>query len=106
MRDAHRMKERNQLSFDSRQLVGVTFGALVTVGLVFVLGVIIGRRLSQPLPPDRPSDLLTALDHKAQMLPADRDVPLTFQDELTKRPAPVPPKASAAVTVVDAHVDA
>ena len=42
MRDAHRMKEKYELSLDNRQIVSMTVGGLIVVAAVFVLGVVVG----------------------------------------------------------------
>lgn len=93
MRDSHRLKEKYELSLDSRQIVTLTVASLVVLGGVFVLGVVVGKKLStesQKL--DQPADILSAADQKTEALAqADKAQPLTFQEELTKRaPEPVP----------------
>jgi DedD protein len=83
MRDSHRMKEKWDLSLDSRQVGSLTIGALVVLGSVFVLGVVVGKGLAGSEQASEVPDLLTALDQKAK-------VSLTFQEELTRK-APPPP---------------
>ncbi|HSP20528.1 MAG TPA: SPOR domain-containing protein, partial [Myxococcaceae bacterium] len=88
MRDAHRMREKYDLSLDSRQVVSLLIGGIVVLGAVFVLGVLVGKKLAGTPRADRGPDLLTALDSKSDALERARAAPqLTFQEELT-RPTP------------------
>jgi len=90
MRDVHRMREKYDLSLDSRQVVSLLIGGIVVLGAVFVLGVLVGKKLAGTPRPDRSPDLLTALDHRSDALERARATPpLTFQEELT-RPTPTP----------------
>jgi DedD protein len=104
MRDTHRMREKYDLSLDSRQVVSLLIGGIVVLGAVFVLGVLVGKKLAGTPHTDRAPDLLTALDHKSDALERARAAPpLTFQEELTKpasaAPAPIrPPAVSAPAT--------
>jgi cell division septation protein DedD len=77
MRDVHRMKEKLDLSLDGRQVGGLLVGGIVVLGAVFLLGVVVGKRLATHEQSESAPDILTALDHKAQTT-------LTFQDELTR----------------------
>ena len=91
MRDTHRMREKYDLSLDSRQVVSLLIGGIVVLGAVFVLGVLVGKKLAGTPHADRAPDLLTALDHKSDALERARAAPpLTFQEELTKPAAPAP----------------
>ena len=93
MRDTHRMREKYDLSLDSRQVVSLLIGGIVVLGAVFVLGVLVGKKLAGTPHTDRAPDLLTALDHKSDALERARAAPpLTFQEELTK-PASAAPAA-------------
>lgn len=93
MRDTHRMREKYDLSLDSRQVVSLLIGGIVVLGAVFVLGVLVGKKLAGTPRADHAPDLLTALDHKSDALERARATPpLTFQDELT-RPAGSTPTA-------------
>jgi DedD protein len=97
MRDAHRMKERFDLSLDNRQVVSLLIGALVVLGAVFVLGVVVGKKLAGSEETRQADDILSALDRKAeQPTPAAGEVPLTFQDELTKKHPDAPSTAEPA----------
>ena len=114
MRDTHRMREKYDLSLDSRQVVSLLIGAIVVLGAVFVLGVLVGKKLAGTQHADRGSDLLAALDHRTDALEKARAAPpLTFQEELTRttpddkhlaapakappatKPTPTPPPATA-----------
>ena len=68
MRDAHRMKDKLDLSLDSRQIVSLLVAGMVVVGAVFVLGVVVGKKLSEADRAAQSRDLLTALDEKAAAL--------------------------------------
>ena len=84
MRDSHRMKEKYDLSLDSRQVVSLLVAGIVVLGAVFVLGVLVGKKLAAGQRPDRTQDLLSALDQKSAALERARTAPaLTFQEELT-----------------------
>jgi DedD protein len=86
MRDTNKLKEKYELSLDSGQVVSLTVAALVVLGGVFVLGVFVGKKLTQEAAPKPAADLLTTLDEKSAALEtAQKDASLTFQDELTKR---------------------
>jgi DedD protein len=98
MRDAHRMKERFDLSLDNRQVVSLLIGGLIVLGAVFVLGVVVGKKLAGSAETRQADDILSALDRKAERpAPAAAEVPLTFQDELTKK-HPDTPSAPARAT--------
>lgn len=105
MRDTHRLKEKYELSLDSRQIVTLTVASLVVVGGVFVLGVVVGKKLaaeSQAL--DRPADILSAADQKTEVLAqAEKSPPLTFQEELTRQTpdAEAPPRTVVALKPVE-----
>jgi cell division septation protein DedD len=45
LRDAERLKERVEVTLDGRQIFFLFFGGAVVASLVFVLGVMVGRRL-------------------------------------------------------------
>ena len=85
-----RPREKFQLSLDGRQVASIVVGALVVLGLVFVLGLNVGKQLAARRgEPVRAGDL-DALD-RAPAAPAAKPE-LTFHDRLTKeRPAPPPP---------------
>ncbi|QSQ15337.1 SPOR domain-containing protein [Myxococcus landrumensis] len=102
MRDAHRMKEKFDVSLDNRQIVSLLIAGIVVLGAVFVLGVVVGKKLAGDAQTASAPDLLSALDANAQALQAVQKEPhLTFQDELTRKAAAEPvvppaPKPTAA----------
>src|SRR5262245_776875 len=107
MRDSHRLKEKYEISLDSRQIVSLTVAVLVVLGGVFVVGVMVGKRLAVEPKPAPQADLLSTLDQKAKGdEPAPHtDASLTFQDELTKKKAPEAapaPVADAATRIAEA----
>ncbi|WP_375759744.1 SPOR domain-containing protein [Corallococcus exercitus] len=100
MRDAHRMKEKFDVSLDNRQIVSLLIAGIVVMGAVFVLGVVVGKKLSSDAQTAAAPDLLSALDANAQVLnDARQEPPLTFPDELTRKtgaePLPPLPKPAA-----------
>jgi len=87
-----RPREKFQLSLDGKQVASIVVGALVVLGLVFVLGLNVGKQLGarQGGEAPRPGDL-DALDRAPAATPTKPE-PLTFHDRLTKdKPAPPPP---------------
>ncbi|HYO65520.1 MAG TPA: SPOR domain-containing protein [Archangium sp.] len=87
MRDAHRMKEKFDVSLDNRQIVSLLIAGIIVMGAVFVLGVVVGKKLAGNAQTAAAPDLLSALDANAQALQQARETeqPLTFQDELTRK---------------------
>ncbi len=87
MRDAHRMKEKFDVSLDNRQIVSLLIAGIIVMGAVFVLGVVVGKKLAGNAQTATAPDLLSALDANAQALQQARETesPLTFQDELTRK---------------------
>src|SRR5215470_2367094 len=88
MRDMHRWKDKVELSLDGRQIFFLFFGSAVAACLIFVVGVLIGKRLEaralamQPPPVEDP---LAALD---QLGDADEAADgLTFHKALTREGA-------------------
>lgn len=95
MRDSHKLKEKFELSLESSQIVTIAVAGLVVLGGVFVLGVVVGKKLAgEPAPQAQQQDLLAALDEKSKAVEAKPDASLTFQAELTKATPPpaAPPK--------------
>lgn len=89
MRDSHRLKEKYELSLDNRQIVSITVASLVVLGGVFMLGVVVGKKLTAEtaaLSQQAPTDLLGQLDRRTEDLEnVKADAALTFQDELTRK---------------------
>jgi DedD protein len=97
VRDDHRIKERYELSLDNRQVVSFFLAGVVVIGTVFVLGVVVGKKLAGDGGGSNAADLLSALDEKAAAMEQAKSAPppeprLTFHDELTKKPAAPPAK--------------
>jgi len=82
-------KERIELSLDGRQIASIVVGALVLLGVVFVLGLNLGRQLATRQLEATRGDALAALDRPppAPAAPISDDA-LTFHDRLTKDRAP------------------
>lgn len=97
MRDSHRLKEKYELSLDSRQIVTLTVTSLVVLGGVFVLGVVVGKKLANETQRlEQPADILSAADRRTEALAQAEKAPaLTFQEELTKKPSAEPVIAEA-----------
>ena len=100
MRDDHRIKEKYELWLDNRQIVTFFVASIVVIGTVFVLGVVVGKKLAGAPAHASPPDLLTALDQRAAAMEQVKTSPppearLTFQEELTKKVADSPPKEVA-----------
>ncbi len=82
MRDAHRLKEKYEVSLDNRQVFFLFFGGAVAACLVFVVGVMVGKRLeARKMKKARPAaDELALIDRDAKAT----QTRLTFHDELIK----------------------
>src|SRR5690349_3801750 len=86
-REPELYKDKIEVSLDGRQIFYLFFGGAVVVGLVFVLGVLIGRRVEARGHLDRAethaaSDPLAALDR------LERSDKLSFRGALTGNAAP------------------
>jgi DedD protein len=94
------MKEKFDVSLDNRQIVSLLIAGIVVMGAVFVLGVVVGKKLAGNAEAAAAPDLLSALDANAQALQeAQKEPPLTFQDELTRKaaePVAAPPQPKPA----------
>jgi cell division septation protein DedD len=84
MRDTDRLKEKLEITLDSRQLFFLVFGGAVLACLVFVVGVMTGKRLeSRQAKKQRPTaalDELASVDEDSKLTGKG----LTFHDELVK----------------------
>jgi DedD protein len=98
-----KVKERIELSLDGRQIASIVVGALVLLGVIFVLGLNLGRQLATKQLEATRGDALAALDRPppTRAGPISDDA-LTFHDRLTKDrpPPPEDPPARAAPTPV------
>jgi len=95
VRDGHRIRERYELSLDNRQIVSFFLAGIVVIGAVFVLGVVVGKKLAGGQGGSNAADLLSALDAKAAAMDQAKAAPtveprLTFQEELTRKPNNAP----------------
>jgi cell division septation protein DedD len=100
MRDAERLRERRQFSFDDRQLVALAICALLLFSGVFSLGVLIGHRTAgaAPQPASGPREL-AALDAQArrpQAVPVSEAAKAPAQPAA---PAEIPPPVRTATVV-------
>ncbi len=85
MRDLERWKDKVELALDGRQIFFLFFGSAVFVCLVFVLGVVVGKRIEARavvLAPASAEDPLAVLD---QLGDAEEESELTFHKTLTKQ---------------------
>jgi DedD protein len=84
LRDAERFKDKIEVSLDSRQIFFLFFGGAVVACLVFVLGVMVGRRLEGREQVARKAATSTAIDPLAALdeLGADEKKRLEKHDEL------------------------
>jgi DedD protein len=98
MRDLDRWKDKVEISLDGRQIFFLFFGSAVAACLIFVVGVLIGKRIEaralalQPAPIEDP---LAALDQLGDADEADEG--LTFHKALAPPKALTPPKPQPTV---------
>ncbi len=101
MRDPQKMRDRIELQLDNRQIVSFVIGALIVLGVVFAVGVLVGKQLAvSARPPPAAQDALAAIDAKEKNregtdavtgtgeLPSAKADNLTYATELTKTPQP------------------
>ncbi len=82
MRDLDRWKDKVELSLDGRQIFFIFFGSSIIACMIFVFGIMLGKRLEAralALSPPSAEDPLAALDQLS-----DADDGLTFHQALTK----------------------
>lgn len=95
-REAELYKDKIEVSLDGRQIFYLFFGGSVIVGMVFVLGVMVGRRVEARGHVDHAhttaaSDPLAALDRLETTGDVDKKIDKLAADKAA--PAPVPPPA-------------
>jgi septal ring-binding cell division protein DamX len=98
MRDLDRWKDKVEISLDGRQIFFLFFGSAVAACLIFVVGVLIGKRIEAralAMQPAAIEDPLAALDQLGDADEADEG--LTFHKALTP-PKPEKPAAEAKKT--------
>lgn len=86
-REPELYKDKIEVSLDGRQIFYLFFGGATVVGLVFVLGVMIGRRVEARGHLDR-ADTQTASDPLAALDRLERSDKLSFRGALTGTAAP------------------
>jgi cell division protein FtsN len=86
-REPELYKDKIEVSLDGRQIFYLFFGGAVIVGLVFVLGVMVGRRVEARGHLDR-ADTQTAGDPLAALDRLERSDKLSFHGALTGAEAP------------------
>lgn len=91
MRDVERIAEKIQFALDRRQVVSIVLGSTVLLGVVFYLGVVVGKDLAQG-EPQQVAESLDDLDREAERLARQ----LTFPETLTAEAAPEAPSPIAA----------
>ena len=85
-RDSELYKDKIEVSLDGRQIFYLFFGGAVIVGLVFVLGVMVGRRVEARSHVDR-ARTTAAVDPLAALDRLEGGNGLSFQDSLRGEPA-------------------
>lgn len=88
-RDPELYKDKVEVSLDGRQIFYLFFGGSVIVGMVFVLGVLVGRRVEARGHVDR-ARTHTAQDPLAALDRLEGSGGLSFQGALTGKDAPAP----------------
>ncbi len=89
-----KLREKFELSLDGRQVASIVVGALVLLGVVFVLGLNVGKQIALRQAENELAGDLEALD-RAPAPPAPvKDEALTFHDRLTREPPPAAPHAA------------
>ncbi len=98
MRDENaRVREKYELSLDGRQIASIVVGALVILGVVFVLGLNVGRQIATRQVDAAHAGDLEALDRPPSTpSPSVDDASLTFHDRLVKQKPPTTPPVTAA----------
>jgi cell division protein FtsN len=91
-RDPELYKDKVEVSLDGRQIFYLFFGGSVIVGIVFVLGVLVGRRVEARGHVDR-ARTHTAQDPLAALDRLEGSGGLSFQGALTGNDAPAPVEA-------------
>jgi DedD protein len=87
-----RAHEKLELSLDGRQIASVVVGALVLLGVVFVLGLNVGRQIAARQTEAARGPSLEALDHApVAAAPSVPAAALTFHETLTRERPPAPP---------------
>ncbi len=113
MRDTNRIQDRDEVRLDRVQIIWLTLGGVVALGLMFALGTVVGRRAAQLEQTPGPQDPIARAD-----LGVDEHEKLVFYQRLTEpaakglstppvapppveEPPPVPPPAPPAPEETD-----
>jgi cell division septation protein DedD len=88
-RESELYKDKIEVSLDGRQIFYLFFGGAVIVGLVFVLGVMVGRRVEARGHVER-AQTAAAADPLAALDRLEGNGGLTFKNTLMGKPAPTP----------------
>ena len=103
LRDMERWRDRVELSLDNRQVFFLFFGGAVVACLIFVLGVMVGKRLEararDQIAPTK-SDPLAALDTPGDE--PDEPKPVPVKKSVVEAPRPEPPKVEPPKVAVEA----
>src|SRR5512144_1814857 len=92
-----RPPEKLALSLDGRHVASIVVGALVLLGVVFVLGLNVGKQIAARQAEAAVPGDLDALDHAPAPAAPAKPEPLTFHDRLTKETPPPPPPVATPV---------
>ena len=102
LRDMERWRDRVELSLDNRQVFFLFFGGAVVACLIFVLGVMVGKRLEararDQIAPTK-SDPLAALDNPGEEPDEPKPAP---PKKAVEPPKPEPPKAEPPKVLAEA----
>jgi DedD protein len=97
--NVERWREKIEVRLDNRQVFFLFFGSALVACMLFVLGVMVGKRIESRGQADAPvmADPLAALDRARQPPPgvAAPDQPLTFQSSLVSASSGLKSKGSA-----------
>jgi DedD protein len=99
-REPELYKDKIEVSLDGRQIFYLFFGGAAIVGLVFVLGVLVGRRVEARGHLDR-AETRTATDPLAALDRLDRSDDLSFHGALTGSEPPT--EVEKSINEVDKH---
>ncbi|MDX2022189.1 MAG: SPOR domain-containing protein [Deltaproteobacteria bacterium] len=96
LRDVERWKDKIEIRLDNRQVFFLFFGSALVACLLFVLGVVVGKRLESRGRAAAPEieDPLALLDRIAAT-PGNADETITFPRTLIQAPTPKPEKKLA-----------
>jgi DedD protein len=113
LRDAERFKDKLEVHLDNRQIFALFFGGAVVAGVVFVLGVMVGRRLEAReqvavrAATSAAVDPLAALDELGADEKADEKLafPTALAGGKNAEPPPAPPPPKPAAESVPAKAE-